>query len=130
MFGAKYNMKGYSLNRTSDTQELAIRIRLLPALAFAVPHEVPHLFDTVVQQLPMPQATGLVLYFENTYIERTLPGSTYRRRFFQSECGTIISRLHSGFPGRPILLKHGIAPLMQKLDAIILQYGIHWFLKA
>ena len=58
---------------------------MLPALAFAAPHEVPHLFGDVVQQLPMPQATGLVLYFENTYIGRTLPGGTYQRALFPIE---------------------------------------------
>ena len=66
----------------NQDEELAIRIRLLPALAFAAPHEIPHLFYTVVQQLPMPQATGLVLYFQNTYIERILPGGTYREALF------------------------------------------------
>ena len=37
-------------------KELAMRIRQLPALAFASPSDVQHLFAAVVQQLPMPQA--------------------------------------------------------------------------
>ena len=40
-------------------EELAMRIRQLPALAFASPSDVQHLFAAVVQQLPMPQATEL-----------------------------------------------------------------------
>ena len=32
----------------NQDEELAIRIRLLPALAFAAPHEVPHLFDEIM----------------------------------------------------------------------------------
>ena len=45
----------------NQEEELAQRIRLLPALAFASPFDVLELFDDVVQELPMPQATGLVL---------------------------------------------------------------------
>ena len=67
----KVQSEGLQSDYNQDA-ELAICIRLLPALAFAAPHEVPHLFSDVVQ-LPMPQATGLVLYFENTYIGRKLP---------------------------------------------------------
>ena len=63
-------------------EELAMRIRQLPALAFASPSDVPHLFAAVVQQLPMPQATELVLYFERSYIGRTLPGGTHQAPLF------------------------------------------------
>ena len=63
-------------------EELAMCIRQLPALAFASPSDVPHLFAAVVQQLPMPQATELVLYFERTYIGRTLPGGTHQAPLF------------------------------------------------
>ena len=80
----KVQSEGLQSDYNQDA-ELAILIRLLPALAFAAPHEVPHLFGDVVQQLPMPQATGLVLYFENTYIGRTLPGGTYQRALFPIE---------------------------------------------
>ena len=50
----KVQSKGMQSNY-SQNEELAIRIRLLPALAFAVPHEVHHLFHSVVQQLPIPR---------------------------------------------------------------------------
>ena len=36
----------------------------------------------VAAQLPMPEATELVLYFEQTYIVRTLPGGTYQAPLF------------------------------------------------
>ena len=49
----------------SQDAELAICIRLFPALAFAAPDEVPQL---VAEQLPIPEARDLSLYFENTYI--------------------------------------------------------------
>ena len=51
-------------------------------------HRTPRgtfLFGDIVQQLHMPQATGLVLYFENTYIGRTLPGGTYEEALFPIE---------------------------------------------
>ena len=66
----------------SQDEELAIRIRQLPALAFAHPYDVHELFAEVAQQLPMAQATELVLYFERTYIGRTLPGGTHQAPLF------------------------------------------------
>ena len=80
----KVQSEGLQSDYNQD-EELAIRIRMLPALAFAAPHEVPHLFEDVVQQLPTPQATGLILYFEKTYIGRTLPGGTYQEALFPIE---------------------------------------------
>ena len=63
-------------------EELVMRIRQLPALSFASPSDVPHLFAAVLQQLPMPQATEQVLYFERTYIGCTLPGGTHQAPLF------------------------------------------------
>ena len=57
-----------------QNQELAIRIRMIPALAYAAPYEVPDMFAEVAAQLPTPQADGLNQYFERTYVGRTLPG--------------------------------------------------------
>ena len=58
----------------SEDKELAIRIRMIPSLAFAAPHEVPSLFAEVAAQLPTPEADTVIEYFERTYIGRTLPG--------------------------------------------------------
>ena len=69
----------------NQDEELALRIRLLPALAFASPFDVLEVFGDVVQELPMPQATGLVLYFEKTYVGRKLPGGTYQDPLFPIE---------------------------------------------
>ena len=66
----------------SQDQELAIRIRQIPALAFADPHEVPDLFAEVAAQLPTPEANDLIQYFERTYIGRTLPGGAYQQALF------------------------------------------------
>ena len=44
----------------SQDEELAMRIRQLPALAFAPLLDVPGLFAAVAAQLPMPEATELV----------------------------------------------------------------------
>ena len=53
---------------------LTLRLRMLPALAFASPFDVPELFPQVIEQLNIPEATELALYFEQTYVGRTLPG--------------------------------------------------------
>ena len=66
----------------SQDQELAIRIRMIPALAYAAPHEVPDMFAEVAAQLPTPQADGLIQYFERTYVGRTLPGGAYQHPLF------------------------------------------------
>ena len=68
--------------RYSRDAELAIRIRLLPALAFAAPDEVPQLFALVAEQLPITEASDLILYFENTYIGRVLPGGGIQAPLF------------------------------------------------
>ena len=66
----------------SQDQELAIWIRMIPPLAYAAPHEVPDMFAEVAAQLPMPQADGLIQYFEKTYVGRTLPGGAYQHPLF------------------------------------------------
>ena len=55
-------------------------MKLIPALAFA--HLVLDLFSTVVQNLPMSMAEGLVIYFERTYIGRFLHGGTFQQPIF------------------------------------------------
>ena len=66
-------------------EELAIRIRQIPALAFAAPHEVPHLFGQVAALLPSPAADDLIEYFERTYIGRTLSGGMYHPALFPTD---------------------------------------------
>ena len=68
--------------RYSQDGELAIRIRMIAALAFAAPHEVASLFADVAGQLPTPETDDLIGYFERTYIGRTLPGGAYRPALF------------------------------------------------
>ena len=63
-------------------EELAMCIRQLPALAFASPSDVQHLFAVVARQLPIPQANEQVLSFERTYFGRTLPGGAHQALLF------------------------------------------------
>ena len=51
-------------------EALALRIRLLPALAL-------ELFPQVIAQLAIPLAQDFALYFEHTYVGRRLPGGTF-----------------------------------------------------
>ena len=57
-----------------NDQDLAIRLRMLPALAFASPFDVLELFPQVIEGLNIPEGTELALYYEQTYVGRTLPG--------------------------------------------------------
>ena len=43
-------------------EDLALRLCMLPALAFASPFDVPELFPQVIEQLNIPEATELALY--------------------------------------------------------------------
>ena len=79
-------------------KNLLWKIRLLPALAYASPFDVPELFAAVVKQLPMPAAQRLVLYFERTYIGRTLPGGTFREPLFPVEFWNHHLEVRQGFP--------------------------------
>ena len=72
----------------SQHQELAIRIRQIPALAFAALHEVPDLFAEVAAQLPTPEA-------KRTYIGRTLPGGGYQQALFPIDMWNYY--FHTGF---------------------------------
>ena len=76
--GARCRQQGMQAEYSQD-QELAIRIRQIPALALAAPHEVPDLLAEVAAQLPTPEANDLIQYFERTYIGRTLPGGAHHR---------------------------------------------------
>ena len=79
-------------------EDFALQMKLIPALAFAPPCDVLHLFGTVVQNLPMPMAEGLVLYFERTYIGRVLPGGTFQQPIFLIEMWNCHFEVLAGFP--------------------------------
>ena len=76
-------------------EELAIRLRMLPAPAFASPFDVPNIFPQVIAQLNIPESADISLYFENTYISRTLTGGTQVAPLLQLRIGIdhIMSRL-------------------------------------
>ena len=63
-------------------EALALRIRLLTALAFAAPFDVPESFPQVIVQLSISQAQELALYFEKTYVGRSLPVGTFVEPIF------------------------------------------------
>ena len=67
----KYMEKGQAEGLQADynqNEEFALKTRLLPALAYVYPFDVPELFADVVQQLPMPAAQSLVLYIWSEHI--------------------------------------------------------------
>ena len=73
-------------------------MKLIPALAFAPPCDVLRLFANVVQNLPMPMAVGLVLYFERTYVGRVLPGGTFQQPIFPIKMWNCHFEVLAGFP--------------------------------
>ena len=107
----------------SQDEELAIRIRQLPALAFAHPYDVHQLFAEVAQQLPMSQATELVLYFERTYIGRTLPGRTHQTSLFPLKLWNYYYETPFGLPAQPRPRKLGTVALTLLLAATTAAFG-------
>ncbi|CAN7943820.1 unnamed protein product, partial [Ixodes hexagonus] len=59
---------GFQTHYGSD-EDFAVLVRMLPALAFLAPAEVPEAFEDLVALFP-PEAMPLALYFEDTYLGR------------------------------------------------------------
>ena len=109
----------------SQSEQLAIRIRLLPALAFAAPHEVHPLFHSVVQQLPMPQQPVWSYISKRPISGEHSQGTLTKRHLFPFECGTIISTHLSEHPGQLISLRHiAIIPLWKFIDSLKREQGL------
>ena len=77
----KVQAEGLQSDYNND-EELALKIRHLPTLAFVSPFNVRDYFETVIEHLPNPGLKGLVLYFEQTYIGRTLAGGFHQEPLF------------------------------------------------
>ena len=64
-------------------KELAMRIRQIPALAFAHPFDVCELFGQVASLFPpSAEVAELLEYFQRTYVGRTLPSGYYSEPTF------------------------------------------------
>ena len=85
-------------NEYHHNEDFALQMKLIPALAFAPPCDVLNLLATVVKNLPMPLAEGLVLYFERTYVGRILPGGTFQQPIFPIEMWNCHFEVLAGFP--------------------------------
>ena len=79
-------------------EALALRIRLLPALAFASPLDVLELFPQVIVQLAIPQAQDFALYFEHTYVGRRLPGGTFVEPLYPIKMWNHHHQVQQGIP--------------------------------
>ena len=85
-------------NEYQQNPDFALQVKLLSALAFAPPFDVQTLFPVVVQNLPMPVTEGLVLYFERTYIGRTLPGGAFQQPIFSIAMWNYHLEALAGYP--------------------------------
>ena len=81
-----------------NDEQLALRLRMLPALAFAPPFEVQELFPQVIEQLDIPASLELALYFETTYIGRTVSGGTQLAPLFPIEMWNHHHAVPQGIP--------------------------------
>ena len=70
--------------RYNQDVEFAIQVRMLPALAFATPTDIPDLFNNLFLQIPV-EAYDLELYLEATYIGRHIANSPLLSSLFPME---------------------------------------------
>ena len=73
----KVQAESLQANYNND-EELALKIRYLPALAFVVPLDDREYFEAAIEHLPTTISQGLVLYFEHTL---TYQKYSYRPKF-------------------------------------------------
>ena len=105
--------------RYMQDPEFATKVRMLPALAFATPFDIPEIFNDLFLQLPA-EAYDLALYFENTYIGRHIANSPLiPHQSFQWKCGIISSWCNMGCQRRITRLRHGTVHLPATCHAII-----------
>lgn len=80
----KLQAEGLQANYNND-EEFAFKIRFPPALAFVVPMDVKEYFEASIEHLHDTISQVLVLYFEHTYIGRTLQGGFHQEPMFPIE---------------------------------------------
>ena len=86
------DLEGLQPNYNND-EGLALEIRYLPALAFVAPLDVRECFEAAIEHLPTTISQALFyVYFEHTYIRRTLPCDFMKNHCFLSRCGNNIMK--------------------------------------
>ena len=84
-------------SRYQQDSVFALKIRMLPALAFATPTDIPELFTELFME-PPPEAYELASYFESTYIGRHIAGSIVIPSMFPIEMWNNHNLVHHGIP--------------------------------
>ena len=85
-------------NNDESVIKIRLKIRHLPALAFVSPFDVRDYFETAIEHLPNPGLQGLVLYFEQTYIGRTLAGGFHQEPLFPIQMWNQHHEVTQGIP--------------------------------
>ena len=75
----------------------ALKIRMLPALAFTTPTDIPDLFNELFMELP-PEAYELASYVESTYIGRHIASAIALPSMFPIEMWNNHYLVHYGIP--------------------------------
>ena len=84
-------------SRYNQDPLFALQIRMLAALAFATPTDIPELFSEIFMQLPM-EAYDLAAYFEATYVGRHISSSNVVPSMFPIEMWNNHHLVHQGIP--------------------------------
>ena len=92
----KLQAEGLQANYNND-EEFGLKIRCLPALAFVAPMDVKEYFEAAIEHLATI-SQALVLYFEHTYIGRTLPGGFHQEPMFPIEMWNQHQEVIQGIP--------------------------------
>ena len=106
----------------NQNEELAIRIRLLPGLAFAAPHEVPIYLAMLYNNFPCScNRSGFI--FRTPISGRALPGGSYQEALFPNEMWNYHFDTPSGLSRTTNVVEAWHRSIMQLLGAIILLFG-------
>ena len=84
-------------SRYTQDPIFALKVRMLPALAFATPTDVLDLFTEVFMELPT-EAYDLAIYFEKTYVGRHISSSIHVPSMFPTEMWNNHQLVNHGIP--------------------------------
>ena len=87
----------WSQSRYKQDSLFALNIRMLPALAFPNPTDIPELFSEIFIEIPA-EAYELAAYFESSYVRRDISSSNVVPSMFPLEIWNNYNLVHQGIP--------------------------------
>ena len=110
--------------RYKQDVEFAIQVRMLPALAFATPTDIPDLFNNLFYKYLWKHTIWHYTLKLLILVDIRLIPLFCHHHYFQWKCGTNTSWFSMGYQGQIMQLRHGTAHLLVTCLGTILLYGV------